>query len=119
MVSKLLFDLPSHNRYKIIFMRRNMQEMLTSQRTMLERRGVKDESSDEEMERFFHKHLHDIEGWLHDQANIDVLYVDYNDAVKDPLKNAQRVNEFLGHTLNRGEMAAAVDKGLYRNRRPV
>jgi hypothetical protein len=119
MISMLLYDLPSNNHYKVIFMNRNMQEILTSQRTMLERRGAKDESSDEEMERFFNKHLVDIERWLHDQDHIDVLYVDYNDAVKDPVKSAQQVNAFLDNTLNVEKMAAAVDGLLYRNRRPA
>lgn len=119
MVSELLYNLPSNNRYKVIFMKRNMQEMLKSQAKMLERKGVKDDSSDEEMTRFFQKHVADIEKWLRDQAHIDVLYVDYNDAVKDPLKSAQRVNAFLDNSLNADKMAAAVDGSLYRNRRPA
>jgi hypothetical protein len=119
MISMLLYDLPSIYRYKVIFMTRNMQETLTSQRTMLERRGVADNSSDEEMERFFDKHLNEIKGWLHDQANISVLYVDYNDAVKDPLTSAQQVNAFLDNTLDTAKMVEAVDGSLYRNRRPA
>ncbi len=117
MISMLLYDLPSNNYYKIIFMKRNMQEILASQRTMLNRRGVKDKKSDEDMERFFNKHLNDIHKWIKDQPNIDVLYVDYNDTIKDPLKSVQRVNEFLGNTLDAGKMATAIDKLLYRNRR--
>lgn len=117
MISVLLYDLPSNNHYKVIFMKRNMQEILASQRRMLERRGTEDENSDEKMERFFQKHIAEIEGWLRTQAHIDVLYVDYNDAVKDPMKSAQQVNAFLDNTLNMEKMAAAVDKLLYRNRR--
>jgi hypothetical protein len=119
MVSELLYDLPSNHRYKVIFMRRDMQEMLKSQRTMLERKGVKDEINDEEMARFFQKHIATIEEWFRGKAHIDVLYVDYNDAVKDPFKIAQQVNAFLDNALNTDEMAAAVDGLLYRNRRPA
>jgi hypothetical protein len=46
-----------------------------------------------------------------------VLYVDYNDAVSDGLESVQRINEFLGHTLDVGKIVMAVDKSLYRNRR--
>ena len=38
-ISFLLKDLPDDNRYKVIFMRRNIQEVLASQAKMLERRG--------------------------------------------------------------------------------
>ena len=119
MVSELLRHLPAHNRYKVIFMRRDMQEMLKSQRTMLERKGVKDSINDEEMARFFQKHVADIEEWLRKQPHIDVLYINYNDAVKEPLKSARQVNAFLANTLNADKMAAAVDGLLYRNRRPA
>jgi hypothetical protein len=118
-ISKLLYDLPSKYQYKVIFMTRNMDEMLKSQRKMLERRGVADDSNDEEMARFFQEHLADIEGWLRDRTYIQVLYVDYNDAVSDALESAQRINEFLGHTLDVEKMVMAVDKSLYRNRRSV
>ena len=42
MVSMLLFDLPAGYRYRIVFMRREMREILTSQRVMLERLGQGD-----------------------------------------------------------------------------
>jgi hypothetical protein len=116
-ISELLFDLPSGYHYKVIFMRRDMQEMLNSQRKMLERKGVKDEIKDEEMARFFQKHIAAIEEWFRGKAHIDVLYVDYNDAVKDPLKIAKQVNAFLDNALNTDKMASAVDGLLYRNRR--
>ena len=116
MVSKLLYDLPARYRYKVIFMRRNMEEVLKSQRKMLERRGVQDASNDEDMARFFRKHLADVEEWLRAQPHMDVLYVDYGEAVAEPAKSARAVNAFLGGRLDAGRMAAAVDGSLYRNR---
>ena len=37
MVSQLLFDLPASERYRVIFMQRDLDEMLASQEKMLER----------------------------------------------------------------------------------
>ena len=37
MVSQLLFDLPAGERYRVIFMQRDLDEMLASQEKMLER----------------------------------------------------------------------------------
>jgi hypothetical protein len=119
MISQLLLDLPPTHRYKVIFMQRDMQEVLSSQKTMLKRRGVPDETSDEEMEKFFKIHLSDVERWLRKQPNIEILYVDYNDTMKNPEKSAQTINAFLGDVLDVGKMAMAVDNSLYRNRRPA
>jgi hypothetical protein len=45
-----------------------------------------------------------------------VLYIDYSDAVRDPVGSAARVAQFLGGTLDPAKMAATVDSGLYRQR---
>ncbi|RLF59619.1 MAG: nucleotide pyrophosphatase, partial [Thermoplasmata archaeon] len=41
--------------------------------------------------------------------------VRYNDVIKDPRKEIERVNEFLGGMLNVSEAVKAVDPKLYRN----
>ncbi len=117
MVSQLLYDLPANYRYKVIFMKRNMQEMLKSQQKMLERKGTQDNVADEDMLRFFQKHVADVEEWLRKQANMEVLYIDYNDTMKEPAKSARAINTFLGGVLDSSKMATAVDSSLYRNRR--
>ena len=40
MIYKLLYDLPDRLEYRVLIMRRNMQEVLTSQRKMLDRMGI-------------------------------------------------------------------------------
>jgi hypothetical protein len=117
MVSMLLYSLPSDKPYKVIFMKRDMTEILISQKIMLERKRAKDAKSDEEMAGCFIKHLNEIEKWLGEQTNMNVLYVNYNDIVENPVKNARLVNEFLECNLNIEKMAEAVDKSLYRNRK--
>ncbi len=117
-ISALLKDLPDDYRYKIIFMRRRMEEILASQRKMLIRRGEStDKVSDEIMATEFQKHLDKVEKWLAEQPNMDVLYVTYHEAVQNPYDNVKRVNEFLGDILNEETMTAAIDKDLYRNRK--
>jgi hypothetical protein len=44
------------------------------------------------------------ESWLTAQPNIEVLYVSYNDVMKDPRPNAERINTFLGGSLKVDEM---------------
>jgi len=118
MVSALLKHLPGGYSYKVIFMRRKMEEILASQKRMLVRREEPtDKASDEAMAAWFHKHLKQIEPWLAGQPNIDVLYVSYNEILEDPVQQAQRVNQFLGNALDEEKMAGVVDQRLYRQRR--
>jgi hypothetical protein len=117
MVSMLLYELPKDEHYKVIFMRRNMHEMLASQRRMLERSGRdKKDDNDEEMARLYGKHLNQIEKWLETQEHIDVIYVNYSDVIERPRENADSVNRFLGSRMRVEKMVEAVDKSLYRNR---
>jgi len=117
-ISMLLFDLPSNYNYKIIFMQREIEEVLASQRIMLERRGeTKDGVSDEHMAEKFEKHLKQVEDWIAHQSNIEVLYVKYNEVIADPLRSSKVVNNFLGEDLNTRTMAEAIEETLYRQRK--
>lgn len=116
MISDLLYYLPSDRIYRVIFMERELREVLASQKKMLARRGIKDDTNDEEMENLFHNHLAKLGQWLEEQKNIDVLYLSYNEIIKDSLKNAKVVDDFLGNILNVKEMGKVVEEKLYRNR---
>jgi len=115
MVSMLLYDLPLNEKYQIIFMQRDMDEALASQRKMLKRLNQAAGPDDDEMGELLTVHLNKIYNWL-EQQNIDVLYVSYNDLVTDTLKGAEEVKGFLGTNLDIEKMAEVIDKSLYRNR---
>lgn len=116
MVSMLLYDLPPDYNYRVIFMRRDMQEILSSQRVMLERKGEKNIPDDVEMGKLYERHLAEIERWLEGQQNIKVLYMDYKEILEDPQGSAQRINRFFDDSLNVEGMSRAVDMSLYRQR---
>ncbi|MFC1488219.1 sulfotransferase domain-containing protein [Thermodesulfobacteriota bacterium] len=116
MVSMLLYDLPPNEKYKIIFMERDMGEILTSQRKMLKRLKKESDTTDVDMGKFFNAHLSKISGWLERQRNIDVLYVSYNDLIKNPLEKVELVNKFLSLKMDVRRMAEVIDESLYRNR---
>src|SRR3954453_3930250 len=56
MVSQLLYDLPATERYRVIFMQRDLDEVLVSQEKMLERLG-RPAAPREPMARAFLAHL--------------------------------------------------------------
>jgi Sulfotransferase domain len=116
-VSALLYDLPKDRKYKVIFMERNLEEMIASQNVMLDRQGIKhDGISDQDMAKKFEKHLRKIAKWLANQRNIDTIYINYNEAIQNPHENAKRVNNFLGNRLNVNNMINVVEKSLYRQK---
>ena len=116
MVSMLLLHLPADYRYKIIFMRREMNEILASQKKMLERLGRPNPTTDAAMAALFGKHLVEIEKWLAGQKNIEVLNIQYSDVLQNPREFAAKLPPFLGVALDVDRMVAAVDPTLYRNR---
>jgi hypothetical protein len=116
-ISLLLYDLPKDKPYRVIFMQRDLAEMLASQRTMLQRQTLTEQtSSDAEMSKIFAQHLDDIQAWLANQGNMKVLYVDYREAIADPSACAQAVNRFLDDRLDEQRILEAIDQNLYRNR---
>jgi hypothetical protein len=116
MVSQLLYDLPPSEIYRIIFMDRDMDEMLISQEKMLERLGRVVAPRDK-MKRAYEMHLEKLHEWLKQQLNMAVIRMSYNDVVGQPQQKAQIVGEFLGGKVNVQEMTKAVDTSLYRNRK--
>ncbi len=89
-ISALLKYLPADEQYKVIFIRRNMSEILASQRKMLVNRGEDpDKMDDAQMAMLFEKHVQQVEAWMKDQPNFDVLYVHYSDILSDPVTAAQ------------------------------
>jgi len=119
MVSMLLLDLPRDRHYKVVFMQRNMDEVLASQKKMLQRRGETGAGvSDQKMAQNYTKHLEHIERILGDRNVFDVLYVSYNDVVKNPQDHSKKINAFLGERLDTDRMEQVVETSLYRQRKP-
>lgn len=112
-----LYDLPLDFRYRVLFMRRDLDEVLASQAAMLRVRNVADQSPDDErMKCLFQNDLREIDEWMSSQPSLSVLDVDYGAVLARPVEQAKRVDEFLGRTLDTQAMAAMVDTALYRRR---
>jgi hypothetical protein len=116
-ISFLLKDLPEDNAYKILFMRRNLEEVIASQNKMLVRRGQPiDPAGDAKMIENYKLHLRKVDAIFRDKPNVRWLDVSYNDVVREPRKPAEAVARFVGSGLDVDKMVSAVDAALYRNR---
>lgn len=111
----LLYELPKDSHYRVLFMRRCLQEIVASQDTMLRRSGASTGNMDKQLlTRHFEAQLNHLDRWLRQQPNMSVIYVDYAEAVHDPAGIAARVAQFLGGCVDPTKMAAVVDSNLYR-----
>ena len=115
-ISFLLKDLPDEHYYKILFMRRDLDEVLASQNKMLVRRGEPLKGDDAKMADLYRTHLRKVEIMLEERPNFEHLDVPYREALESPREHAERVARFLQMSLDVDSMAAVVDKSLYRNR---
>ena len=117
-ISALLENLPADYNYKIIFMEREMMEILASQRKMLERRGKPgNPAEDGKFAELYGKHLEKIKAWLTGRSNMDVLYVRYNEMIAHPMEYASKVAEFLGTPMNVKAMEEVPQEQYYRQRK--
>lgn len=116
-VSALLYDLPSRHEYRIVFMERDLPEVLASQEVMLRRRGVADAGpGDAAMARHFTSHLSSLKSWLAAQRNMAALYVHHRDVIGAPAPAIEAIERFLGRPLDRTAMQQVIDRGLHRQR---
>lgn len=113
----LLAELPDDRPYRVVFMQRDLREVVQSQATMLARSGrAGGQLAPERLIAVYEQQLKTVEQWLAARPNFSVLRVPYAQLVSDPAGVVPTVNAFLGGTLDEARMRAAVDPGLHRNK---
>jgi len=113
----LLRDLPPRFEYRVLLMRRDMNEVLASQRAMLEPLGRTGAAlSDDSLAAIYVSQLQCIKEWMLARPWFRVLEVDYAACVYRAAQTAARVSEFLELPLDCNAMAKAVDPSLHRQR---
>ena len=117
-ISALLTYLPECYQYNVIFLERDMDEILSSQQRMLERTNKIDEDnqSDEMLRQSYQEHIKEISTWLEDQDWLQTLYVSYNKILRQPDIEFQKIAVFLDQLVDPQLMAQVVDPELYREK---
>lgn len=116
-VAQLLPRLPADHRYRVVFMQRDLEEVLASQEVMLRRRSRETSSlSPERLREAFEQQIRRVKVWLA-RRSVPTLFVDYGAALEDPQGTAAALETFLGGDLDVSAMAGAVTRSLYRQRR--
>ncbi|OFY05851.1 MAG: hypothetical protein A2W93_14780 [Bacteroidetes bacterium GWF2_43_63] len=112
-IAQLLQFLPNQYEYDVIFMDRDMDEVLKSQQIML---GKDPSVYPSVIANSFKKELEKVEAWANSSPAVRLKHVSYKDVIANPTAVAEDVNEFLGYKLDTEKMIETVDPELYRNR---
>jgi hypothetical protein len=116
-ISSLLPSLPKHLEYRVIFMCRPLEEVVSSQNRMLERLGKEvPPTLTGAVIAAFKEHLRKVRSWLSQQPNIKVLYVDYPAIVQAPEEQVAKICAFLGRELDGAAMIRQIERSLHREK---
>ncbi|MFK7923275.1 MAG: alkaline phosphatase family protein [Bacteroidia bacterium] len=114
-IAQLLKSLPLNYHYKVIFMERDIREIVQSQQKMLARLGQLPENvMPYNLHDNFEKTVKEVKAWCNTQSHIEVCFVAHQDVINQPFFTAYTVNEFLGGQLALEKMTAVVNPELYR-----
>lgn len=116
-IYKLVYELPANEQYRVIFMQRDVEEVVASQEKMLVRSGQDPADVPRDViANLFQSDVMSFRSWVATKPYIQMHVVDYGNFIAQPLAEATQIADFLDRPLNTGAMAAVVDPKLYRNR---
>lgn len=116
-ISALLPQLPQRHRYRVIFMRRPVAEVVDSQWAMLARTGHKPRSEKEHLIRTQQTHLDQTLAALRQRKDAALLEIDYPSLVADSASQLPALRAFLGTLLpDPGKLGAPIRTDLHRQK---
>ena len=111
-VAPLPIFLDTKYKYRVVFMRREMDEVLRSEEKML----VKDQTSEREKFRTIYEfHLKKTYKFF-SEKNIPFIDIMYSDLIKEPETEINKLIEFCGLASSVEDLSLVVKPELYRNR---
>jgi hypothetical protein len=115
-IAPLLKFLPLKHSYRVIFVERNLDEVLRSQRIMIQRHGqTGTKLTDDRLKEAFRKQVEVAKIFLA-RNGIPALYLPNDLCINQPEEAARQIRVFLGWDLDKIAMAGAVDAGLKRQK---
>ena len=116
-VSPLLLYLPINYSYKIIFMNRDLDEIVQSQENMLLMKGVKKSQIEPEwLKQIFAKDLKHARTWIQELPNSESLGLSHSILLKNPELELEKIKKFLNINVDLKNAINVIDKKLYRAR---
>lgn len=115
-VAPLLQHLSADYEYRIVFMERDLTEILRSQQIMLGKTKAEAEAFPVMLADAFKKQMEQAKAWIERTPNAEVLFISHAEALQNPSEVAENVASFLGSGLDISKMQTVVDPSLHRNK---
>jgi hypothetical protein len=116
-VAQLLPHLPRNEHYQIIFMERNLSEVIASQRVMLERQGRSGADLDErQLAKTYRSQLALLQKQISGRSELRWCVVNYATLLAQPMAEAGRLAQFLGKPFDLEKAISAVRPELRRQK---
>ncbi len=111
-----LRHLPAGYRYRVVFMHRDIGDVVASQGKMLQRLGADAPSAPEALAAEFTRQRAEVLRWLHERPEFDTIEVSYDRLVEAPEKALARIDAFFDEDLDLEAMRSAIDPSLRRSK---
>ncbi len=116
-VSHLLFYLPNHFHYKIIFMLRHLDEVIHSQNKMLKNEKTNNVFNvDPTLKIQLMTHLLKVHQWMQSQKQIEFVQIHFNQLFSTPESELLKLTHFLNIQCDLNNILPVLDSKLYRSR---
>jgi len=116
-IADLLVFLPLEFEYNIIFMLRDLDEIIDSQNKMLLLSGkTLGRLKRNQLKEAFQQTIDRVRIWAGTRNNIRIFYQKYEDLIHAPHQNVKRIADFMDRTIDQSAAAGVIDKNLYRIR---
>ena len=115
MIYRLLYDLPDDHEYRVLFMRRDLRQVVASQQAMLGKTPATD-AENQRMMAIFQKELDSVDAWLNSRRHFRVLNVPHEQIIHHSAHQVEQIKIFLNYPLDTLAMCAVIDPALHRQR---
>lgn len=112
-IAQLLKHLPTNYRYKVIFMTRDIEEVITSQSIMLKNHNRQPKK---DVQEAYENELTKVDAWSKKEPGVEIIKISYAEVVKNPKIEAEKIALFLNKELDIDKMVNQVQTKLYRNK---
>jgi len=110
-IAQLVQFLPSDLRYKVIFMKRDIREVIFSQQKMI---GKRSDTFPVAIAQVFEKEIEKVMAWAEKEPHVELLVVDYAEFVKNSKAEIKKIAPFLNVYFDENQAIEAVDPTLHR-----
>ncbi len=117
-IYRLLYDLPADREYHVLFMQRDLAQVIDSQQVMLGK-ALTGNMERQRLMTIFQKELNALDSWLKGRSYLHLQPVPHSQLIHDPIPVIETIKSFLKYPLDTQAMCRVIDPRLHRQKAAV